>query len=603
MNGLSLILLFIGLNYGFWAIIGLIRFLSERYRTEVAGELPPKQNVPFTWGQFWRRAFYIEAFIPALGISALALLVVIFGVLGDNLVGEIVSLSGENIIYGILPLWAALGAIFGYATVRLHRFRGFKFIFADLILLTIAAGFFWLFTMITLEAWLPLAYRKFISFAAADRWVFYSLGAGLIYLGGIEAALVETVSPFFYRPKTLPVATRIPRERIAALIAAHNEELTIGDTLRSLCAILPASNIYVGNDGSTDATSAIVRSHGINVLDISPNQGKAKALVGTLNHWQLLDRYDAILFLDADSRVDKNFLKEAVPLLDDERFVAVAGHEKSQWFDHLFPRRAMYPTAYRIKLWRLLQYGIKFGQTSTLLNATPIAPGGSSLYRTSALKHIRIDEPGLLIEDFNMTFQVYHKKLGKIAFTPRAFILDQEPYTLRDYAKQVKRWYVGYWQTFFRHGAWPSWFWFANFVFTLEMFLYALAIVLWLPLAILIFAARGFEPFFLPYLGEISFTGLAVGIFLADYLMTVFVALIERKPMLLVYGLGFFVIRYIDAAIYLTSIPGSIYLQSEGMWKSPARHLPITSGRVLPKVSSPRPQAATGPHPVPQVSK
>src|SRR4029450_7121923 len=82
------------------------------------------------------------------------------------------------------------------------------------------------------------------------------------------------------------------------------------------------------------------------------------------------------------------------------------------------------------------------------------------MYRTRILSSIDIDAPGLAIEDFNMTFEVHARRLGRIAFHPgRAIAYTQDPHTLRDYSKQVERWSLGFWQTLRRHGLHVGRFW------------------------------------------------------------------------------------------------------------------------------------------------
>ena len=97
------------------------------------------------------------------------------------------------------------------------------------------------------------------------------------------------------------------------------------------------------------------------------------------------------------------------------------------------------------------QRALKFGQTWLRSNATPIVPGFASLYRTDVLPLIEMNPPGLVIEDFNMTFEVYQKRLGKVGFTLQAVAVTQDPDNLADYVRQTKRWAVGLWQTVRRH--------------------------------------------------------------------------------------------------------------------------------------------------------
>ncbi|MBI4128649.1 MAG: glycosyltransferase family 2 protein [Parcubacteria group bacterium] len=392
------------------------------------------------------------------------------------------------------------------------------------------------------------------------------------------------------RSRTLSNAA-IGIDDVAALIPAHNEAVAIGGTLAALTKILPSSHVYIGSDASTDRTVEIARSFGCHVLDIRPNRGKAGVLMTLLDQFDIFNRYKAVLILDAEIEIDEHFLERALPIFDDPKIVAVAGHAVSKWMDHWLPRWSMFFVAYRIRLWRVLVYALRYGQTWKYTNLTGIIPGGSSMYRTSALRQININAPGLIIEDFNMTFELQRKRLGKIAFSPEIFVRDQEPYTLRDYCKQVTRWYLGYWQTVRRHGFWPSAFWFATMSFTAEMILVSY-FSLTLPYLLFLFIQNGFEPIQLLHLTSLSvspllnFSDLVIGVFLADYVVTIIAAYFERKPVLMLYGLGFLVMRIIDSFIFLWTIPLAFFYSTEGKWVSPERrHLDTPGGgqdQVLP---------------------
>ena len=54
------------------------------------------------------------------------------------------------------------------------------------------------------------------------------------------------------------------------------------------------------------------------------------------------------------------------------------------------------------------------------------------MYRTDALAQIDVTGAGLVIEDFNMTFEIHAKKLGRIEFHPSAAVAyTQDPDTSR----------------------------------------------------------------------------------------------------------------------------------------------------------------------------
>lgn len=354
----------------------------------------------------------------------------------------------------------------------------------------------------------------------------------------------------------------ITTKEVAAIIPAHNEQRTIRRTIRALLKILPKRNIFVASDYSTDNTIENARSMGVCVLDIRPNRGKARALVYTMKHYRLLKRFKAILINDADVEIDKFYLSRALPLFKDKNIAAIAPHGVARIKN--YNAIEMYFIAYRIRLWRIIQMAMRFGQTWRFTNVTFIVPGSLSLYRTSVLKKIQIDAPGLVIEDFNMTFELHKKGLGKVAYHPSIFGIHQDPYTLKDYFNQVKRWDLGFWQTVKRNGIWPSFFWLSTGSFLLEMSLYAFFIILF-PFLLVITTFNIITPW------NLTISDLLIGVFMMDYVMTMIAATLEKKPILLIYGVGFFFLRYIDALLFIFTIPLALYTNSKGTWTSPKR--------------------------------
>jgi len=370
---------------------------------------------------------------------------------------------------------------------------------------------------------------------------------------------------------------------VAVVIPAHNEQIALPKCIAALKAIIPAGQIYVASDGSRDATVAIARAAGCRALDIQPNGGKAKAIDRAIRHYRLCDRYKAVLIQDADSEIDPHYFEHALPLFNDANVAAVAGHVLSRWREQRWPSMDMLYAAYRTRLYRILQTAFQYGQSWKWTNVSYIAPGFASIYRTSALRQIDITAPGLVIEDFNMTFEVQRKQLGRVAYSPLARCSSEDPFTLNDYRKQVQRWYLGFWQTVRRHGVWPSRFWLSLGGLLAELLVISL-FALALPFATILYLATGLlEP-------AISLTELAVhpvsplgllALFLAvDYALTAIVAIIERRPSLLVYGVAFPFIRLFDAALFLRALFKSFSTQSDGRWISPERYAAaIPAGR------------------------
>jgi cellulose synthase/poly-beta-1,6-N-acetylglucosamine synthase-like glycosyltransferase len=377
----------------------------------------------------------------------------------------------------------------------------------------------------------------------------------------------------------LQTSTSLPPARlsisdVAVLIPAHNEETTLPRCIQALLRIVPASQIHVASDGSRDGTVGIALSLGCQVLDIQPNGGKARALQTGILHFDLTRRYRAVLIQDADSEIDRGYLENALPLFDDPSVVVVAGHVLSRWDPPRWLTPKMLYAAYRTRLYRLLQSAFQYGQSWKRMGVSYIAPGFASMYRTSVLDQIDIAAPGLVIEDFNMTFEVQHKKLGRIAYTPSARCSSEDPFRFGDYCKQVLRWYLGFWQTVNRHGVWPGKFWLA-----LGSLITELALISLFLLALPVFAAAhivfGTDTYAISLVGMsvplVSPVDLLIVFILVDYGLTVVVAVIERRAVLLIYGLAFPALRLLDAALFLFAAVKAASTQSDGRWSSPTR--------------------------------
>jgi hypothetical protein len=104
-----------------------------------------------------------------------------------------------------------------------------------------------------------------------------------------------------YKPKA-EKKKKAPKHKLALLIAAHNEELVIEQTLRSaIKAGMDPKHIYVVDDNSTDKTrmlaaSIIPRENTIKVR----RSGKGLALTKAAKHFKLVKRYQWIHIADAD---------------------------------------------------------------------------------------------------------------------------------------------------------------------------------------------------------------------------------------------------------------------------------------------------------------
>jgi len=366
---------------------------------------------------------------------------------------------------------------------------------------------------------------------------------------------------------------------VAVLIPAHNEAAVLAASLESIMKLVPRRNVYVVSDGSTDGTAELARNSGAQVHETERNVGKAGALREGIGHFKLIDRYPVVLLLDADTRIQAEYFAEALPLFDEPDVVAVAGCVRTAR-DRRLSVTGNVLVGHRQRIYAIGQRMLKFGQTYLRANATHIVPGFASMYRTEVLQFMDLDPPGLVIEDYNMTFEIYQKRLGKVAFTLSAVAETQDPVAFRDYVRQTRRWAVGLWQTVRRHPPQANLFSAMLAILLLEL-ITSSAVFVTLPLILLILLLPDVAHSALtwPDFGDLhavvaahmKLSALLFGVAVPDYALTCLVAALERRPRLLVVGLFFPLMRVIDAAIALSAVPAGWFVRSSGIWKSPTR--------------------------------
>jgi cellulose synthase/poly-beta-1,6-N-acetylglucosamine synthase-like glycosyltransferase len=366
---------------------------------------------------------------------------------------------------------------------------------------------------------------------------------------------------------------------VAVLIPAHNEEVVITDSLAAIIGLVPRQNVHVVSDGSTDNTVALAARTGVHVMRTPTNLGKAGALEAAIAEFRLVERFPVVMLLDADTRVQPGYFTAALPLFDDPEVVAVAGCVRTAR-DRRLSAMGNLLVAHRTRIYALGQRILKFGQTWAKVNATHIVPGFASLYRTRVLPEIDMNPPGLVIEDFNMTFEVYRHRLGKVGFSLDAVAVTQDPDTFRDYVRQTRRWSLGLWQTVRRHPPRASLFTAMLTVLLIELLTSSLIFLL-LPLLFLVLLLPDALPAMigLPVFGplhtvvaaHVNAMTLLFGIVAPDVLMTVLVAGLERRARLLLCAPFFLFLRVLDAFTALATLPLAWLARSDGRWRSPTR--------------------------------
>lgn len=106
--------------------------------------------------------------------------------------------------------------------------------------------------------------------------------------------------------------------KILIIIPAYNEQACISRVINWVKAEIPCADILLVNDGSTDNTSSIARSHGVMVVDLPFNLGIGGAMqTGYLYAYR--NGYDIAIQIDADGQHDPAFVHRLIsPILKGE---------------------------------------------------------------------------------------------------------------------------------------------------------------------------------------------------------------------------------------------------------------------------------------------
>lgn len=100
-------------------------------------------------------------------------------------------------------------------------------------------------------------------------------------------------------------------KRVIAIIPAYNEEANIISTVEDLKANAPGVDYVVINDGSKDATAAICREHGYNLVSLPVNTGLAGAFQTGMKYAQR-HGYDYAIQFDADGQHSAAYIGDMV---------------------------------------------------------------------------------------------------------------------------------------------------------------------------------------------------------------------------------------------------------------------------------------------------
>lgn len=349
--------------------------------------------------------------------------------------------------------------------------------------------------------------------------------------------------------------------RIAILVPAHNEVDSIDRCLAYCSREAGRDNVYLVDDNSTDCTARAASYWTPNVLSVKRG-GKAEAVIAGVDHFDLTNRYDAILVMDADSLISPGALDLYDELLE-PGVAAVIGH-----------MRVLGSQRGPIAAWRRHQYfympAVYLRGAEACGGGMPVTPGFCTAYASDAFKHFEHDTDAPT-EDIDWCWQIHRKKLGKIRFAPKAYVETAVPVNLGDYVRQIIRWDRGWFYATRKHKA-PLGRQSADFVYFLMASEMLMAWLRALALFLLLFAGL-FVQVDIRVLGT-DLTGLLAWSLLFDVVVLSFLVLFGAVRTMLVstmWWLPLFPFMFwLDQAINLYSCL-TVTRGLDAVWKPPVR--------------------------------
>jgi cellulose synthase/poly-beta-1,6-N-acetylglucosamine synthase-like glycosyltransferase len=224
------------------------------------------------------------------------------------------------------------------------------------------------------------------------------------------------------------------RPGVTVLIPAYNEAESIRDTIRSVLAqTVPAAEIIVIDDFSSDGTGDVARALGVTVVRPPANTG-SKA--GAQNFALTQVTTEFTLALDADTIIAPDAIERFLAVVSDPDVAAACGFVLPRYVQSVWERG------------RYIEYLLAFSFYKPLqdhFGKPLIASGCFSIYRTDVLRGHGGWQIRTMAEDMDLTWSMYTAG-QRVRFVPEAVCYPIEPHDFHFMRKQLRRWSHGFMQ-------------------------------------------------------------------------------------------------------------------------------------------------------------
>lgn len=255
--------------------------------------------------------------------------------------------------------------------------------------------------------------------------------------------IISAIHFYYSKEKNIVEIDENALPPVTIVIAAHNEEKFIKDTLEALKNLnYPKYDVIIVDDASKDKTPQIIEEYlnfeNFHFIKLKKNVGKAKAINIGLIH----SKSDLIVVIDADTILDKNSIKYmAHHFLKIPRLAAVTGNPRVLNRTNILTYIQTAEFSSIISLLKRAQRSI--GRIFTV-------SGAFTMYNKNVLKKVGCFSHLTATEDIDITWRI-EKNFYNIFYEPRAIAWIRVPENLKELIRQRKRWALGGWHMLRKH--------------------------------------------------------------------------------------------------------------------------------------------------------
>ncbi|QQG38446.1 MAG: glycosyltransferase family 2 protein [Candidatus Woesearchaeota archaeon] len=227
--------------------------------------------------------------------------------------------------------------------------------------------------------------------------------------------------------------------KLSVVIPTYNEEKNIGRCIDSILNSNYNKNrieIIVVDDSSKDKTADIVKKYKFVRLIKQPHLGKSEVL----NKGFKTAKNDFILVIDADTIIERDFIKEIVNPFSDKKVGAVTGIIKVK-------NKGLLPTFQNVEysFYNLIRHSF-----SSVFRNSVWFLGALACYRKKVVKETGLFKKDTMTEDLDLAMEMNRKGYRNISIA-KAVGYTNVPKNFKELFLQRYRWWIGGLQSVFKN--------------------------------------------------------------------------------------------------------------------------------------------------------